>query len=269
MENGLPLQDELSTYVVCRVKDNLCSINGRYVAGIEQMPLQLMGVPKAAPYIRGSYKTVGTVHTVVDLRKVFAWKTSQAVYQEFTEMIDARKQDHLNWVRTLHGCHESGQAFTLARDCHLCALGRWRDQYKAHTRSIQHLLDELDAPHEELHKMADLVLSGSEEGVRELERMEQTLVPKILNLLDQMKREFKETEFREMLIVIQGEDKIALTVDEVLSVESLEPVDASGTLLSQPEITFVRQIQRRPGQEELIMELDIPLLTASLELTEV
>lgn len=258
-------EQEFSTYIVFRVKDNLFSISGRDVAAIQMFPETLLEIPNAPSYVRGSFSTWGTIFTVVDLRSVFDWKTSREEYAAFKEMIEARKQDHINWVNVLKSCRESGQPFTLSKDCHQCNLGRWRDNYHARVQSINHLLQQLDAPHEALHHLADTVLHMDAEGEHALRQVETELMPRVLTLLDSMKAEFKESEFREMLIVLQGDSKIALTVDEVLGVESLHEINTEGTLLSRQTKSYVRRIQQRTGEQELIMELDVPLLTAQLE----
>lgn len=257
-------QKNFSTYIVFRVKDNLFSISGQDVAAIQLMPDTLLDIPNAPDYVRGSYSTWGSIFTVVDLHRVFDWKTSRAEYEEFVQMIEARKQDHVNWVNVLKSCRESGRPFTLAKDCHQCNLGRWRDNYHAKVQSVNHLLQQLDGPHEELHHLADTVLRNDSEGERALSQLENDLVPKVLSLLDAMKAEFKESEFREMLIILQGEAKIALTVDDVLGVESLNSINTEGTFLSRQNSSYVRGIQQRVGDQELVMELDVPLLTAEL-----
>lgn len=265
MANEHTIQEEFSTYVVFRVRDTLFSISGQDISGIQLFPQTLVDVPNAPDYVRGSYSSLGSVLTVIDLRRVFEWKTSRAEYEDFTQMIDARKQDHTNWVETLKSCRATGQPFTLARDFHQCNLGRWRDNYHAKVQSVNHLLQELDVPHEALHHMADTVLRNDAEGEHALMQLETELVPRVLTLLDTMKSEFKESEFREMLLVLQGDSKIALTVDDVLGVESLERIDSGEALMSHQKVSYIRSIQRRASDERLVMELDIPLLTSKLE----
>ena len=37
----------------------------------------------------------------MDLCQMFGWKTPKQKFQEFPEMLEAQKRDHVNWVKEL------------------------------------------------------------------------------------------------------------------------------------------------------------------------
>ena len=267
MELEAMVQEEFNVHIVFRVKENLFSVNGLDVLTILQMPQKLINIPHAPDYIRGSFRNLEDIVSVVDLRRFFDWTTIEQEYESFVQMIDQRKWDHMNWVETLKMCRRTGEPFHLAKDCHQCALGKWRDNYHTELVSINRLLNELDVPHGELHALADTVLSGTEETESVLERMDSELVPSVLELLDTMKQEFRDREFREMVVLLRGDAHIALTVDEVLGVESLPRKSLGNAPLMRRESTYVRAVRER-NDSELVMELDIPLLMADIQLCD-
>ena len=260
--------DELNMHIVFRVKETLFSINGSDVLSIQQFPDKLLNVPHAPGYLRGSHKHLGDIFSVIDLRNFFEWSTIQQEYDDFVKMIDLRKQDHVNWVDALRKSHKHGETFHLARDCHQCALGKWRDGYKTNSSVIQRLLRDLDTPHSELHAMADRILGDPETGDKLLEQIDRKLAPEVLNILDMMKEDFRSREFREMLLLLRNEACVALTVDEILGVEPLSQQRFERTTLAGLEKDYVRGIRQRAATEELVIELNVPMLLSHLELKE-
>ena len=268
MELNKPVSPEMDAFhinIVFRIKDTLFSVSGEDVLSIQQLPPKLLNVPHSSEYLRGSYKSLGEIYSVIDLRSFFDWVTVAQEYDAFTQMIDQRKQDHINWVDTLKQCKSTGQRFHLAKDCHQCALGRWRDQYQTDASTIQRLLRDLDVPHQELHALADDALANTEESERILERVDAELMPRVLQILESMKKDFRDREFREMLLLLRGDTRIALVVDEVLGVEKLSQYSMDAASLVGQRRNYVRSVRERLSDQQLVMELDIPLLTSHLK----
>lgn len=256
--------DEFQISIVFRIKETLFSVSSEDVFSIQQLPSKLLSVPHAFNYLRGSYKSLGEIFSVIDLRSFFEWVTIEQEYNEFTQMIDQRKQDHMNWVNTLKHCKKTGERFTLAKDCHQCALGKWRDQYHTNAPTIQRLLHDLDIPHQELHALAEDALRDTEESDRILEKVELDLMPKVLQVLESMKTDFRDREFREMLLLLRGESHIALIVDEVLGVEKLSQYSMDASSLVGQKRNYVRCVRERVNDQAMVMELDTPRLTSHL-----
>lgn len=261
-------------YVIFQVQESLFSIGGRDIRSIQKMPEELVQIPELQSYVRGSFENLGEIVPVVDLRRLFDWPTVEQEFRAFTEMIDERKQDHITWVETLRACSNHHSPFPLALDHHCCKLGMWRDRYQTSSSSINSMLSSMDSPHKELHDLAPKILGlpGHQAATEEernmlFNRMEEQLMPSILEILEELKSLFRETEYREMVLVLQGEEPVGLVVDEVLGVEPLYPEAVGGTLAITTEGgACVRGFQRRAKGDELIMELDVPALRGEIDL---
>lgn len=270
MELDHVVQEMFHTYIVFRIRENLFCITGQVVQSIQQLPEKLLTVPGAPNYVRGSFKNLGEIVSVVDLRKFFDWKTVEEEYHEFSSMIDQRKKDHINWVDTLRDCRANGKIFPLSKDCHGCALGVWRDNYRTDVPTIHFLMNKLDVPHEKLHALADAALDTSEKGEEILVQMDSELVPAVLSILEEMKQDFHDREFKEMVLILREEkknQKVALIVDEVLGVESLHCQALGGTPLTNREKNYISGILQRENDNSLIMNLDIDLLYNGIQLS--
>ena len=68
-----------------------------------------------------------------------------------------------------------------------------------------------------------------------------------------------------MLLFLRGETHVALIVDEVLGVEVLSQHGMDATSLIGQKRNYVRCVRERLSDQELVMELDIPLLTSHLK----
>ena len=264
----LAVAEENNMHIVFRIKEVLFSVNGSDVLTIEQVPDKLLDIPHASDYLRGSFKHLENIFSVVDLRKFFEWSTIQQEYEDFTQMIDQRKQDHINWVEALRKSHKHGETFGLAKDCHQCALGRWRDGYRTNSPVIQRLLRELDDPHAELHSMADRVLGNREAGDSLMEKIDSSLVPEVLKILETMKQEFRSREFREMCLLLSNETHVSLTVDEILGVEPLGRQCFQKNVLAGFEQDYILGIRQRVATDELVIELNVPALLSRLEINK-
>ena len=258
-------QETENSYMVFRLKGNLFCIRTQDVLMIQKMPDPITKVPAAAPCVRGTFKCYEQLYTLVDLNAFFNWTTSEEDFTVFSEMLDARKQDHVNWVNKLRQCAQDGSEFPLSKDCHKCALGLWRDHFKSDNNHIQHVLSKLDRPHEKLHSLADAALAQDEASEKALQEIEQVLKPQVLSVLDEMKIEFRQQIYREMAIILHTDDHLAITADEILNVEPLEPLNAGHTAAMQKDEIYFRGVHQRTAAQELVMELDLERLSRRLE----
>lgn len=254
--------------VIFRLKNEMFSVSGKYVSSIQPLPSQLIQVPHAPAYVKGTFSYQGSTVSIVNLRQLFDWQTVENEFEDFTNMIENRKNDHLNWVRTLEQCLEENKPFTLATDCHQCALGKWRDSFHTEHSAVMYHLNKLDAPHKELHDSAVKILKQSAQQGQDLKKVKDKIVPEVLSLLDEMKEVFKNSIYREMVVVLNGEQPVALMVDEIIEVDYLQYEKESGISENARKKGMIKAIQRYDKTQELVLELDVPLLQATVDLGE-
>lgn len=265
------VQEELSyPSIVFQLKGELYCVNSRDIATILQMP-RYEAVPTSAPHMVGIFPHRGEMIQILDLRTLFGHPSLKEERDAFTQMLEDRKQDHIYWVEMLKHAVQSGESFGLATDPHKCAFGKWYDNYRSEIGAVSHQLKKIEDPHRRLHEVAGKVVAcrqNCDECERQeclklvLERAEGEYMPRILQLLDDLKDVFSNTVYHEMTLVLYGQP-LALLVDEVISVEQLpEPVALPASRgQSGGCIQGVTHSEHRPGE---ILCLSVPALLESL-----
>lgn len=209
------------------------AINTEFVTGILVPPDNLTPVPDAPTEYRGIVDIRGEVYPVIDMRSLFGYQSLEKECADFTAMLDAREQDHLNWANELKHCVEADIDFTLTTDPHKCEFGKWYDEFKKNPHNADFSLHKIEKPHEELHHTAEKIAEirkrpDSPDKTRKLTELMNMVfdeyVPEIVNIIDESKRRYK-TFFRETMVTFNSAaGNVAIVVDKVLAVDRITPV---------------------------------------------
>lgn len=260
-------------WLVFRLGKSYYAINSRLISGIMQPTSEIAPVPNAPDYVRGIFILRGNVVQMVDLRGLLGLETLEQAHANFCNMLDMRKQDHLNWVRELERCVEEGDTFKLATDPHKCAFGKWYDHFSSDTSSVNFHMKKIDEPHRKLHECATRIsdchtscdLDSTEDCMhRVFDDLNATLVPQIVSLIDETKTVFKG-DMREMLITVeQGDLHIGLLVDEVIAVEHLSMSYDNQNIEGFEKSPFVSGVCKSETISSTLLMLDCETLLSSL-----
>lgn len=257
-----------------QVNKDRCSITARCVSSIMLMPEQVVRFPEAPEYCKGLIHLRGQVIPLVDLRSLFGLPTLQQEYDAFCAMLDARKQDHINWVRELERCMQEDIPFGLSTDHHLCALGKWYDSFASDSTSVNFHLHKLDEPHQRFHAVAVVYneCNRDHENCKrehclklEVNAARDTYMPLILNLLEEAKQVFLSS-YQAIVIVIEGQQgTLGLVVDQVHSVETVQPIsqDKSSDFFAQSR--FVSGVGQSDKSTQNLLILDEEALLSLCE----
>ena len=138
-----------------------------------------------------------------------------------TGMLDARKQDHVNWVSALERSIETSERFTLATDPHKCNLGKWYDNFKTNSSELSAHLARLEEPHRKLHEVAlraeRCIEARDRDAVADckksvFEEARDEYMPRVLDVLESAKEIFRAREFQEMVLVLSGDTGLGMPV---------------------------------------------------------
>lgn len=259
-------------YIIFKLSGSLYCIDSRYVSTIVQLP-EYNTIPAAPANVTGMFKYRDQVIQMLDLRITFGMKSIFSEYSEFEQMIDARKQDHINWVREFERYITEGGVFTLAKDSHQCALGRWYDRFSTDNQSVMSHLRKMEEPHEKLHHSAfeaeDCIknLDGEELKLQLdqiLKMAKETYMPEILTLLDQSKEVFRSSLFKEMVLILDN-TSWGIVVDEIVAVEDLEVIADRKQDPMINRSSFINNVMESSKREGLIFELSTKSLITKLE----
>lgn len=268
------MEEELKyPYIVFKLQESLYCISSQYITSLVQLP-HYTKVPSATSNITGVFRYRDTIIQMVDLRTTLGIETLAKEYEDFSKMIDVRKQDHINWVNELERAAINDEPFTLSSDPHQCAFGHWYDTYETDNTLLAYQLNKLDEPHKKLHGTAELLKNCTKDcdNCNRDECLKTTLthvkdenMPIMLNLLDQTKEIFASTIYKEMVLLI-ADTSWGLVVDEVVGVEELESINRlEHDMLSLQSLRYIKDVKEHgKGAADIIFELNLSELFQGL-----
>ena len=261
-------------WLILKLQESYFAINSRDVTGIFRVEEDVVPVPDSKKNMRGIINMRGDVIPVMELRAMLGMISFAEEHKNFSDMLEMRKCDHVNWVEELKRCVEQGIEFTLTTNPHMCAFGKWYDNYKTTNPTIDFHLKKLNEPHCKVHETAIDIYSCNDikdeqerkQKISDLLKQETTVyMPKIMNLIDETK-EVIESSYKEMCVVIKDSTStLGLLVDEVVSVEDLEFIDnVNGIKSTSQQTSFVESIAQRITTKQHILVLNKEALFNSI-----
>jgi chemotaxis signal transduction protein len=212
-------------WVLFNLDNSMYGISCRYVKSIVMLT-DVSTVPNTPHYIRGIMDLRGKIIQLLDLRIKLGLKSLKEGIDEFRDMINKRKDDHVNWLSELEASVLENREFRLTTDPHACAFGKWYDSYQTKDLMMKTLLKKFDEPHKRIHSVALEVKQFQKDGmnneaenlINEKKNGDLQIMIKLFSALIDTYCESK----REIVIVLENESKITgVIVDEILSVEKL------------------------------------------------
>lgn len=103
MSNNEDLNLEYSKlpWIVFKIGDFNYAINTKVVISILNLPEDITRVPNTPSYIRGVINSRSEIIPLVELRTLFSMKSILKEFEEFKDMINQRKEDHVTYSHHL------------------------------------------------------------------------------------------------------------------------------------------------------------------------
>jgi hypothetical protein len=114
-------------------------------------------MPRQSACHRGIISLRGDVMPALDLRICFGMEPAEVELDAMLNLLLERERDHVNWLNTLEQSVKNGVPFTLAKDPHQCAFGRWYYAFHSEDAVLRSGLAAFEVPHAEIHAVADQI----------------------------------------------------------------------------------------------------------------
>lgn len=245
--------------VLFRIENKIYSLPATHIQTIVQMP-SITAIPNSPNSVRGMIQYRNSIYKLIDLRKLLGLATVQETIDDFNNLMDARLEDHQNWLNELELSVKENRKFKLTTDPHKCKFGIWYDNYKTDNYLLGEILAKFDEPHKRIHQIAEKVEKYKESGDFDsaknlIESTRSGDLSTMVSLFANIKIIY-ENSLKELSIIIEdGSTKCAIAVDSVVSVEKLAEADKenssknyAGFLDSQ----FIDKIAERNSGEFVI-----------------
>ncbi len=242
--------------IVCKIKGGLYAIDSQYITTLIQKPAAEK-LPQGPDFMVGIFRYRDAIVQMLDMRKFLGLQSVEQEVDDFVQMIEQRKKDHINWVDALEHSLKTGDTFTLATDPHKCAFGHWYDHFHTDNQALKFVLGKIDKPHTQLHKSAATVLQKKDEKL--IEQIHKEYVPEIIQLMQEIETAMRDFMQHEMVLVLGGDSQLGLVVDEILAVSELAPAQPLVKMQSNAH-QCISGVMRDAKSENLILEVDVPEL---------
>lgn len=222
-----PQIDPLSLWAILRIKDSLFAVPCDSVQSI----IALTGytpVPDLPKDIRGIIRYQEQPISLIDLRSRLGISSLSVEVDEFVELMNAREQDHVNWLNTLQECINEKKKFTLATDPKKCKFGQWYYRILPETKDVllKSILELFEKPHSEIHHIAiqaeRLIDQGkTQEATQLIDNKRNHELRKMINLFNEVKTVYR-SHHQEIAVILKYNDRLfSLIVDEVVNISNL------------------------------------------------
>ena len=255
-------------YVIAVVKDLQLAVSAKYVQEIVRTPLWHV-VPKAPRYIRGVINLRGKVLPLVDLRLRMDLPSALEDVEQMITMLEAREQDHVQWLKELLGAVTEGRPFTLAQDSTECAFGKWYYSYKPEDIGFASVMYRFEMPHRRIHAIADAALKYAEQGQHAeakgiILRTEKGDLRTVVSLFAEARRAFREAHKEVAIVVTDGRKQLSLTVDRVASVEAIaeNTIEDATSAMGGVKSDLLTKVAHREDDKGVVFLLDAEALLA-------
>lgn len=219
-------------WVLLNLVGNIYAISCQTVLSLFKVT-EIIPLPAFSEEIRGVIKYQEKIIQLIDIKRIFNLKPTQEELDEFSKLMQMRKQDHINWLTDLESSVQNNTKFTLTTDPHKCAFGKWYDSFDANeTNNIMFMtaFARFDTPHKAIHELGikakKLVENNDREAaIRLINEAKNKELGQMMHLFDDLMEAYIESK-REVVVVFgEGQEIICLVADEIVSIEDLGDVD--------------------------------------------
>lgn len=258
VEEGTSVEDSV-LWVIVRSNNNLLGFDASNVGNMIAIP-KITYIPDSIDYMSGTITVRGSIIPLVDLRVYTGQPSGAQEIDSFCALMDQRLSDHRNWIKELKTSVDEEREFNLATNPHMCAFGKWYDDYKSGNRTIDSILAKFDAPHRVIHGIAERVVKfvrdGKAEDAHELiDTTSKNELMLMVGLFSEIKEAVREAGRRRIAMVLETENgTIALDIDEVVAVEHIYNIEDAPK--NESSSIGISRIGRRDKDDGLIMLME-------------
>ncbi|MDD3237187.1 MAG: chemotaxis protein CheW [Candidatus Gastranaerophilales bacterium] len=246
---------ETKEWLVFRLYNNKYAIPGKEVSSLFQIP-DVTVLQNYDKKVRGLIKYQNKIIQLIDIKKVLNIKSTQDEIKEFEELMDARLQDHVVWLKRLEEKVLNDSNDELVTDPHECAFGKWYDSYNPESYNILFIstFKKFDRPHKAIHQIAhkvdELLKTGEKQKAIDLiKAVKDTDLKQMIEYFDIIKQSFKESKKEIVIAFTNGDTILSFPVDEVMSIEDIKDISEETVTNSSVNSNFITAVGKRKNEE--------------------
>jgi len=223
---------EVLTVFTFWIGDELFAINIENILSVTQDLEKLLQPPVKSRGLMGVINYMDEPVAVYNFAEMLAIPSTREIKKDLVELLNAREQDHVDWVDALEDSLKNDASFEKTRDPHMCAFGKWYDKFATRDEALTDIMKHFDKPHKEIHALADELLDLKQNGALD-DALEKLRIARLTNL-NYLRKHFSHarSQIEESLhtvvinITNDGDNPLmALQIDEIHEVMDFNQSD--------------------------------------------
>lgn len=187
--------------------------------------------------------------------------------EEDWAQLDVIRDLHQEWFDELQRSAQAGEEFCFPLDERECGVGMWYHSFHTATPGLKEIAERIGEPHHRLHELArelqsQLGAGRREEAMKTLDKARRVSQSTLAPLLARLSESYRQLNKGIAVILEEGGAKLALQVDRVIAVTSLEGFEPTSELGFQTR-GFVKTAFRA-ASGPVYLELDLPAVAGAL-----
>lgn len=211
-------------WLIFTLSGNAYAVNSEYVNGIEVKSDRITPLPKAPDVYCGMVERRGEVYPLLNMRKVFGFKSLDEELGEFRKLIEDKIAEEKAWFKGIISQIENGGNVHIINQNN----NKFFDKLAEYGSAVNNKLEKAKKAYNDLSGILnDILAAAPEEKETLLNRAKNEAFKQVLKALDGIVKA-QESSFREIVVVLtDGEQMLGLLVDQVLAVDKIRPVSGS------------------------------------------
>jgi len=231
----IDVENETLTVFTFWVGDELFAIDIGNILSVTQDMENLLQPPVKSRGLMGVINYMDEPVAVYNFAEMLNIPSTRNIKTNMVELLNAREQDHIEWIDALETSLKDDVPFEKARDPHMCAFGKWYDKFQTRDEMLADIMKQFDAPHKEIHALADKLLGMKEDGQLD-DALDKLKIARITTL-NNLKKHFShargqiEESLHTVVINITNDGVkplVALQIDEIHEVMNFSKADLRG-----------------------------------------
>jgi len=225
-------ENDVLTVFTFWIGDELFAIDIDNILSVTQDMDNLLQPPVKSRGLMGVINYMDVPVAVYNFAEMLNIPSTRHIKSGLVDLLNAREQDHDDWLDALEKSLTEDVPFEKARDPHMCAFGKWYDKFKTRDEALTDIMAHFDKPHKEIHALADELLDLKENGKLD-DALEKLRIARITTL-NYLKKYFSharsqiEESLHSVVINITNDGikpLVALQIDEIHEVMNFNQSD--------------------------------------------
>lgn len=212
--------NELGCWISIKLSDEAFLVSVDHIVELTRLADHSVAeLPQSPPEVLGTLQLRQTLVPLVDLRVLLGFDSMKRETEAVIALLDAREQDHVNWLNELETSVREGREFSLTTDPHACKFGKWYDALMGNKQelaaftnrnlALRSVLEAFDGPHQQIHGLAErvggMVHAGrADEALAVIELARETVLGSMMRLFEKARSLVRE--LRQPLVMVVDRD---------------------------------------------------------------